>query len=313
MNMQPVKSSHITHIGHEGNLLHVAYTGGKTYVYPNCTDELFSSIMSAESIGKQLRATGLRHSAILDSDPIEAAPLTEPDETPLQASQEVEIKTETLTLHDQATALTVSDQQTYTAAGELGKGLKALEKKITEYFAPMKKAAHEAHKAITKKESDELAPVTEAIEIVRKTMNAYVQEEDRKQKEATRKAQIAADEAAAVERKKLMDQAEKALDKGRDEKAESLMEKADLVYSAPVYVAPVVAKTVQSASGNITQAKETHIEVIDIKLFVAELVKQGSAMTMLEVKTASLKSWVKANAIEKFPGLIIRQTVGVRL
>lgn len=226
---------------------------------------------------------------------------------------ESELEQRTLSLYEQATSLTIHDQHSYAAAGEVGKALKSLEKEIVDYFAPMKKAAHDAHKAITKKEAEELAPVKEAMEVVRKTMNVYIQEQDRIRKEAERKAQLAAEEEARKEREKLLAQAEKAIDKGKDEKAEALLEQAENVYAAPVMVAPVVEKTIKTESGNITQAKELQITVTDAKAFLAEIVKRNMAPTMIEIKAGPLKAWVKANGFESFPGLHINQTVAVRL
>lgn len=232
---------------------------------------------------------------------------------PFEYQDAAELEQKSLTLYEQATTLVVTDQQTYMAAGEVGKALKSLEKEITDYFAPMKKAAHDAHKAITKKESDELAPVKEAMDIVRKTMNAYAQEQERIRREAERKAQLEAEELARKERERLEKQALAAMEKGKDEKAEALMEKAEMVYAAPVTVAPVVEKTVHTASGNITQAKDLQVTVTDIKAFIFELVKRNVAPTMIEIKAGPLKAWVKANAIETFPGLHINHTVSVRL
>lgn len=231
----------------------------------------------------------------------------------IDINPEAILEERSLTLYEQATSLTIVDQVSYAAAGETGKALKSLEKEITDYFAPMKKAAHDAHKAITKKESDELAPVKEALEIVRRTMNSYAQEQQRIQHEAERKARLEAEERARKERERLEAQALAAMEKSKDEKAESLLEKAEMVYAEPVTVAPVIDKTIKTASGNITQAKELHITVTDIKAFVSALIAQNSAMTMIDVKRGPLKAWAKANAIKSFPGLQITETVGVRI
>lgn len=226
---------------------------------------------------------------------------------------EAELEQETLTLYEQATSLTISDPATYAAAGEVGKSLKALEKKITEYFEPLRVAAKANYDAVLKKKNDELAPVQEAMDVVRKTMNVYAQEQERIRQEAERKARMEAEEAARKERERLEAQALKAMEKGKDEKADELLDRAENVYAAPVAVAPVVEKTVHTASGNITQAKELQITVTDVKSFMAELVKRNVAPTMIDVKAGPLKAWVKANAIESFPGLHINQTVSVRL
>jgi hypothetical protein len=70
---------------------------------------------------------------------------------------------------------------------------------------------------------------------------------------------------------------------------------------------------VRTESGNITQARELQVTVTDAKAFIAELVKRNMAPTMVEIKPMELKSWVKANGLEAFPGLNINQTVSVRL
>lgn len=60
MNMTPIASSHITHIGHEGDALHVTYKGGKTYRFQPVTAEQYNTIMAAESKGKALAALDAR-------------------------------------------------------------------------------------------------------------------------------------------------------------------------------------------------------------------------------------------------------------
>ena len=225
---------------------------------------------------------------------------------------EKELETTALTLKDQATAMVIRDVTTFAAAGELGKSIKDLRAKIVDYFAPIKKAAHDAHKAITAKESAELKPVDEAIAILRDTMNVFTREQERIRQEAERKARLAAEEDARKEREKLLAAAVKAEEKGKDERAEELLEQAEMVYAAPVTVAPTVAKTVATEAGNITQAVEYQISVTDMKAFIAELTKRNLMPTMLEAKTAPLKAWVKANGFEQFPGLSINKTTGVR-
>lgn len=230
-------------------------------------------------------------------------------------SLEVELEQKTLSLYEQATALTISDPATYAAAGEVGKALKALEKEITDYFEPLRVAAKANYDAVLKKKNDELAPVTEAMGIVRKTINTYIQEQERIRREAERKAQMEAEEAARKERDKLEAQALKQMEKGKDEKAEALMERAEAVYVAPVTVAPVVDKTVKTAAGNITQAKELKITVNNPVAFLQALCQQnpGAVPNIVKIGDGPLKAFVKSNGLEKYPGLIIEQTVGVRL
>ena len=225
---------------------------------------------------------------------------------------EREFKEEALTLKGQATAIKVRDVETYASAGELGKAMKELRSKVVEYFAPLKDAAHKAHKAITAKEAEELKPIDEAITILRSTMNAFTAEQERLRRIEEDKLRKIEEERAAKEREKLLAQAVKAEAKGNGDKAEELLEKAENVYVAPVTVEPTVAKTVKTAAGNITQASETIITVTNLKDFIAELVKRGLAPTMLDVKAMALKQWVKANGFESFPGLAIKKQSSAR-
>lgn len=223
-----------------------------------------------------------------------------------------EIEVQSMTLYEQALTIKVVDQPTFAAAGEFGKSLKELEKKIVDFFAPLKKAAHEAHKAITKKEADDLSPVREAMDTVRKTMNDFLQEQERIRREEERKARLAAEEAARKEQERLLAQAAKAEEKGKAEKAEELLEQAENVYVAPVTIAPKV-ETAKFDGGNVGQVKELQVSVTDMKAFLAELCKRNMAPTMVEIKQSNLKSWIKSNAIDHFPGLVINYTVSARI
>ena len=60
MKMQPVKSSHIEAIGHDGDTtMRVTFTGGRSYTYPGITAEQFSNLLGAESVGVALRGIGV--------------------------------------------------------------------------------------------------------------------------------------------------------------------------------------------------------------------------------------------------------------
>lgn len=228
---------------------------------------------------------------------------------------EADLENKTLTLYEQALGLAVIDQATYTAAGELAKGIKALEKEIIDYHEPLRVTAKASYDAVLKRKNDDLAPVTEAFDIVKNNMTVWAQEQHRLQQEIERKARIEAEEAAKKERGKLLAQAVKAEERGKDERAESLMEKAEAVYAEPVSMAPVVSKTVRTESGNITQTKETQITVMNVCVFLKELLEKnpGSVASIIKIGDGPLKAFVKANGIEKYAGLHIVKTVGVRL
>lgn len=225
---------------------------------------------------------------------------------------EKELHESALSLKEQAQAIKIADKESFASAGELGKGMKELRAKVVEYFKPLKDAAYKSHKAITAKEAEELKPIDEAITILRDAMNAFTREQERLRRIEQERLDAIANEKAAKEREKLLNQAVKAEAKGNDDRAEELLEKAEHVYAAPVTAEPTIAKTIQTAAGNVTQAKEVQITVTDLRAFLAELVKRNMAPTMVQIGVAPLKAWQKANDIKTFPGLVIRETTGVR-
>jgi len=94
-----------------------------------------------------------------------------------------------LTLADQAKGFHIVKQPDYEAAASFLRDTKALAKEITDFFLPLKKAAHDAHAKIVAAERDKLAPLAEAEKIVKNSMLAYtrrVEEEQRVANEAAR-------------------------------------------------------------------------------------------------------------------------------
>lgn len=57
LTMHPVSSSGATHIGHDGNTLHVTFPGGKTYAYAGVSADQFHALRTAKSVGKHLNAS----------------------------------------------------------------------------------------------------------------------------------------------------------------------------------------------------------------------------------------------------------------
>ena len=79
-------------------------------------------------------------------------------------------------------AVIQKDQQ-YVAAGGLYRAADAREKEIKAYFAPMKKAAHDAHKAVTAKENDELALVSGPKREIKMALERYDADKRRRARE----------------------------------------------------------------------------------------------------------------------------------
>ena len=90
---------------------------------------------------------------------------------------------EAMTWPQKAKSITIADQASYDLAAGMKLDLTALRKKIVEEFAPMKEAAHKAHKAITEKEKEHLTPVAEAEAILVSGIKRFHDEQERKRRE----------------------------------------------------------------------------------------------------------------------------------
>ncbi len=99
-----------------------------------------------------------------------------------------------------AEALVVSNDNQYLTAGESLKQIKGTAKKVLDYWAPIKKSAHEVWKGICEKEKSMTDPLTKAEGIVKQKMLTY-------------QRKVEAEKRAAEEelKRKLAEEQEKAL------------------------------------------------------------------------------------------------------
>lgn len=127
------------------------------------------------------------------------------------------VEEETNIVVTKATEIAVSDKESCDTALAMGKTVNDLRKQINDYFSPVVKAAHEAHKAIKSKQNEAIAPLDKAKAILSGKVNAYNIELKRKQREEEERIRKEAEAAAEEERKKLEAEAEKAAEKGDEE------------------------------------------------------------------------------------------------
>lgn len=157
-------------------------------------------------------------------------------------ADEQKLTTEVTYIEFQAEAMLVTNDDEYTQAAEFGKIIKQKAAVVTEFFKPMKDSAYQAHKAICDREKAMLAPLKNAEATVKKTMGAYVQEQERKKREQ----EEALRRAAEAERERLLKEAaekEKAGDTdGMEESlAEAVVMDEAMTFSAPTRATPKVS------------------------------------------------------------------------
>lgn len=215
-----------------------------------------------------------------------------------------------LVVLDSAMKINVRDEHEYLIAGEVLKTIKDKIRERTEYFAPIKKKAHEAWKGICAKEREALMPFENAEKSVRDKISDYLTEQERIRREEQQKAEREAAAKAEAERQKLLDRAAKAKS---EEKAEELLEKAEAVYQEPVFIEPTIDKTTKLIEGSITTKKDIKIIVTNTHLLLDAIVKRQVPEMVVEIKTQKLKAWAKMlnKTGGDIPGVIIEEISSV--
>lgn len=223
--------------------------------------------------------------------------------------QEQELKQEITTIDNQVKSVVITNQESFTNAGNITLTIDGMIKQVKEYWKEPKEKAFQAHKAITAKESEMLGPLKEMRNMVQKKISAYLTEIDRKRKEEQAKLDEQRRKQEETERKKLEERAARAEESGKTEKAEALREKAEEVYIPPVVVQPEVEKTTRIESGTISQKTVLELTVTD-PMAVVKAVAQGQApITTIKIEEAKLKAFIKLSALKEFPGCEIREVI----
>jgi len=182
-------------------------------------------------------------------------------ETAVEATPEV-LTQEFLTMAQKEIKVVTAEDRI--AVGDDLSANKTYQKKVKEYFGPLKKQAKAVHSDVCSKERALLDPAIlleakqkdacityeAAQERLRMIEQARLEAEARKQEEEARKAGEAA----------LMEEAAAAEKAGNTEEAEAILEEAEAVESEPVYtppvIAPKIAPKVEGQSYSVTYKAE---------------------------------------------------------
>jgi len=206
---------------------------------------------------------------------------------------EQQLQTRALSWPEQARAITVADQQTYDQAAEMLKGVADLTKQIKDHYAPLRTAAWETHRKICASEKGLLTPVEGADRILRNSIAAFDQEQERIRIAAERRAR---EDAIRRERERLAEEARVREERRRKDEEERLAvaadaesfgaseeeinhilepEPADEEYVLPPQIIIPKVQTYQKAAG-ISTRQTWHAEVTSIRV-LAHAIGTGSA------------------------------------
>ena len=156
---------------------------------------------------------------------------------------------------ERAKAITITTNEDFQNAAELGKQIKQSQSQIKDYWAGPKEAAHRAHAEICTKERDMLRALEEAERILKSTMTRYTLQIE----EARRKAEAEMRKRQQEEQERFLAAAVAAEAKGDELGVVSNMAMAEVVQDMAATINPVERPTVDGVSTR----KVWRAEVID--------------------------------------------------
>jgi len=137
--------------------------------------------------------------------------------------------------------------------------IKQTSKRVTDYFGPLKKSAHETWKAIVAKEKELLEPLDMAERKAKIAVSTYDQEQEAVRLAEQRRLQAEADEKARRERERLEKEAAKLK---TEAKREERLEAAAAVVAPTVEVAPAIEKQAGESTRKVWKARLVSIEAL---------------------------------------------------
>lgn len=187
----------------------------------------------------------------------------------------------------------VSTDNQYKDAGAFGRMLKAKMAEVTEFFAPMKKTAYEAHKQICDREKKILAPLKSAEEAIKKAMGEYAL----KKEEERKKAEEEARELAKKESLKKVAESLAYEKAGDDKSAAIAMLDAQMADEASKSI--VIDGEVPTAEG-VSASHDWEIESVN----EAEVPVSLSGITLRPVDTSAVMRLIRASkGTIRIPGI----------
>jgi len=236
-----------------------------------------------------------------------------------------------LTYPDRAKAIVITDQQSYDVAAGFKLDMAAMRKKIVEEFKPMKEAANKAHKAITAKEAEYLAPITAAEEMVKQSIVAFQREQERIRQEAQRKLDEERRVAEEADRQRRMEEARKlqaaeaariAEIRAREEAERIANATTDEDLDVPVFQVPelppveafiappapiaatIAAPTFERVKGLGIQKPKLKARLTDMRKLAKAVAESVAPMTFIEANLTIINRRVAADGKDfSMPGL----------
>lgn len=189
-----------------------------------------------------------------------------------------------LAFPDQAKALRIINADTYQAACEFLKGIKALRSEIADTFEPHIKRAHESHRALLKEKADAEAPLAEAERIAKSALVVYDQEQERVRR--AEQARIQAEVRRQEEERRL---AEAVALEAEGEQAE-----ADALFEEPITVPTIAVAPSTPKVAGISYRETWSANVNDLAKLVAYVAQHPQFANLLTPNMPALNAQARS-------------------
>lgn len=191
--------------------------------------------------------------------------------------------------------IVIQNQAQFDLIDERRKSLKPLKDKINGYFKPLTDAANAAHKALTRRRSDELRPLEQAEDRAKTVQRAWIKEQERIAEEQRKKDEEERLKRETAEKKKIDKKIDKAIEKGDENLLETLEVEKEEVYIPPTNTVEKLAPTYDQR----TFKKRWAVSIVD---------KKKVPLEYLNVNVEALEKIAKATKGSiKIPGIRFHQ------
>lgn len=218
---------------------------------------------------------------------------------PAVSDGENELTVQVTGIENEAGLIRVTTEKEYQEAGEFGVMLKEKMAEVTDFFAPMKKAAHEAHKQVCDREKQMLSPLKNAEKSLKKAMGDYALKIEQERRRAEEEARRLAQEEAA----RKLEESIEAEANGDIEAAREAMLDAELAETASTEIR--VDSSAPKTKG-VSTTKDWEIESIDLSKVPNEI----AGVLIRPVDEAAVIKLIRASkGTIKIEGINYKETI----
>lgn len=222
------------------------------------------------------------------------------DMAPSTYNGEDELTKSVSTVEAQANAVVVKNDIDYQAAAEFGRMLKKKSAEVSDFFKPLKDAAHKTHKQICDREKAMLKPIAAAEKVVKAAMGKYamekLMEQQRLEEQLRRQAQEESD--------RLLAQAAALESSGNAQQANAMFANAQMVDAAARNIA--LERNAPKADGISTTTDWQIVSIdaaqvpVDVSGYVIRPVDESAVMKLIRASKGKVNiPGIKYQAIAK--------------